>query len=58
MKSVRQYRIVTNFGFEPTPVISIRLPVECNVPVKVNDLKRKDHPMQDSNSNPKGPSHL
>ena len=36
---------VTNFGFEPTPVISHRLPVQCNVPVKVNDLKRKDHPM-------------
>ena len=32
--------------------------VQCNVPVKVNDLKGQDHPMQDSNSHPKGPSHL
>ena len=36
---------VTNFWFELTPVISLRLPVHYNVPVKVNDLKRKDHPM-------------
>ena len=35
---------VTNFGFEPTPVISPRLPAQCNVQVRVNDLERKDHP--------------
>ena len=51
-------RKVTNLGFKPTPVITLQLPVQCNVAVKVNDLKRKDHPMKDSNSYPKGPSDL
>ena len=35
---------VTNFGFEPTPVISLLLLAQCNVPVRANDVKRKDHP--------------
>ena len=29
---------VKNFGFEPTPVISLRLSAYCDVPVGVNDL--------------------
>ena len=45
MKSVRQHKKGTNFGFEPTPVISLRSPVQCIVHVKVNVLKREDHPM-------------
>ena len=27
-----------NFGFEPTPVTSLRLPTQCNVPGRVNYL--------------------
>ena len=29
---------VRNFGFETTPVVSLRSPAQCNVPVIVNDL--------------------
>ena len=29
---------VTNFGSELTPIISVQLTAQCNVPVRVNDL--------------------
>ena len=37
-KRYHQQRKVSNFGFEPMPVVSLRLPAHCNVPVMINGL--------------------
>ena len=36
---------VTNFGFEPPPVISLWLPTQCNIPARVNDLNLPEEKM-------------